>query len=398
MRRPRLLRTLPFLLLGLGTTIAVALILAASVAVQDGPVTQSQSFDDEEDWSVTRWDRAGAVLIHSVRTEPARGAAWSPQQAAGAPDTPGAGDHASAWASLGQDNGPEWLILHYPDPVTPRELHVYENYCPGALVKVTVFDADDHETVAWTGTDPTPAGTPSGVSKVPLNTDVKTRKVKIHLASEKVPGWNEIDAVALIDDAGQTQWAKRVSASSTYARPANTAGNAIGDPATILPSWTGLTAARPQPGDTRKEVLIDARGWPLLALKSERDLGARAPVLTQGSGPVYTGFVPQRGLVAVSTPSTSFGPTPLPLRPIWPGLLGNTAFYALLWAALWYAVAVPRRFVREVARVRSGQCVRCGYDLGYDFQSGCPECGWRRDRATVATRLPIEQPANGDAP
>src|SRR5687768_17577323 len=111
MRRPRLLRTLPFLLLGFATTVAIALILAATVAVQEGPVTQAQSFDDDEDWTVTRWDRAGAVLVHSVRTEPARGAAWSPQQAAGAPDTPGPGDRSTAWASLSQDAGPEWLIL-----------------------------------------------------------------------------------------------------------------------------------------------------------------------------------------------------------------------------------------------------------------------------------------------
>ena len=41
----------------------------------------------------------------------------------------------------------------------------------------------------------------------------------------------------------------------------------------------------------------------------------------------------------------------------------------------------PRRFVREVGRVRSGRCIVCGYDLGYDFIAGCPECGWRRPAA-----------------
>jgi hypothetical protein len=75
----------------------------------------------------------------------------------------------------------------------------------------------------------------------------------------------------------------------------------------------------------------------------------------------------------------------VPLRPIWSGLAVNTLFYAAIWAGIYAALVVPRRFVREVARFRRGACIACGYDLGYDFIHGCPECGWRRD-------------ANGQAP
>ena len=55
------------------------------------------------------------------------------------------------------------------------------------------------------------------MSKVAVTTDVTTRRVKIYLACTKVPGWNEIDAVALIDDKGGKQWAVHADASSTYA-------------------------------------------------------------------------------------------------------------------------------------------------------------------------------------
>ncbi len=59
----------------------------------------------------------------------------------------------------------------------------------------------------------------------------------------------------------------------------------------------------------------------------------------------------------------------LPLRPIWPGFLVNTLFYA---AVLWLLICGPfalRRFVR----VKHGLCPACAYPIG---ESGvCSECG-----------------------
>ena len=43
-----------------------------------------------------------------------------------------------------------------------------------------------------------------------------------------------------------------------------------------------------------------------------------------------------------------------------------------------YRLTKPRRFFLEISRLKRGCCVTCGYDLGYDFPRGCPECGWRR--------------------
>jgi hypothetical protein len=65
---------------------------------------------------------------------------------------------------------------------------------------------------------------------------------------------------------------------------------------------------------------------------------------------------------------------PFGYKPIWPGLLFNSAFYgAILWL-LWFGPGISRRRSRR----RRGLCVSCGYDLrGSAAGAGakCPECG-----------------------
>ena len=64
-------------------------------------------------------------------------------------------------------------------------------------------------------------------------------------------------------------------------------------------------------------------------------------------------------------------PWMLPLRPIWPGFVGNTLFHAGL---LWLLVRGP--FVlRRVIRSKRGQCPHCGYPV--NESPVCTECGHR---------------------
>jgi hypothetical protein len=393
--RRRLGRMMVLLLLGAATTLGVAWVLAVTVDVQQGAASSAETFVGHVHWAVSRYDRAGAAQVRSVRRV---GVDWSPQQAAGAPDTPTAGDQVTAWASASADAGEEWLLLHYAKPVIPREVHVYENCAPGALAKVSVIGEDDVEQVAWVGQDPTPQGAPMGTSKVPVDVDVPTNRVRIYLACDKVPGWNEVDAVGLLDEEGQSHWARRVEASSTYASGSR-AGGTVGNPMTLIPSWCDLDqpAAAVQAGDANfEDRIVDARGWPMLALYSDRDMTvATAPGVPCGAGTTgapsgisISGFT---GISAVTTPGSG-GPVPIPLRPIWGGLAANIAIYAVLWWLLWLGCTVPRRFIVEVARFRRGACIRCGYDLGYEFVAGCPECGWRRDRATPPTAATTAPP------
>jgi hypothetical protein len=395
--RRRVTPLLLFLLIGLATTAGVAFLLTLLVEVQQGPQSQAESLVDDERWTVNRWDRAGAVRVRSARV---RGLNWSPQQAAGEPDTPVVGDQVTAWASSSSDAGTEWLVLHYAKAVVPRELHVYESCGPGALFRVTVLDEGGNEVPAWEGTDPSAGGggarTPGGVavSKVPLSVKVATNRVKIYLASDKVPNWNEVDAVALIGESGERQWARHVQASSTYASAGAAQGGSGGNPALITPGWAELAPAREafaSGAANREERVVDGRGWPLLAFYSETDLlasgTARVAVTAGGRGrtPAARSVTGSRqlglsGALAVSTPAgASDVRPPIPMRPIWSGVAVNTVFYAACWLAVWGMLTIPRRFVRDLARVRRGACIGCGYDLGFDFVHGCPECGWRRD-------------------
>ncbi len=60
----------------------------------------------------------------------------------------------------------------------------------------------------------------------------------------------------------------------------------------------------------------------------------------------------------------------IPLRPIWPGLLANTLFYA----ALTLVLLAGLRLRRTRRRRAHGRCVACGYELG-EGVGVCPECG-----------------------
>jgi hypothetical protein len=145
---------------------------------------------------------------------------WGPEQATGPPDTFRAGDIVTAWASRTDDGQPEWLLLRFAKPVRPSGLLIYETYNPGAVHRVSLFQADGTEIVAWSGEDPTPPGSEKGISAIPLKADFLVDQVRIHLDSPAVKGWNEIDAVGLRGLERKTQWAIAAQASSTYAKEA----------------------------------------------------------------------------------------------------------------------------------------------------------------------------------
>jgi hypothetical protein len=167
--------------------------------------------------------RFGAGLPEAKAAVPDGKRSWGPEQATGSPDSQNGSDQSSAWASLTEDDQDEWLVLSYEREVSATGIKVYENYKPGALSRVTIFTADGSEVEVWRGQDPTSADQQSGVSSIDFSGRYWTDRVKIYLDSRRVKGWNEIDAVALIDDSGRTLWATGAEASSTYASHSQTA-------------------------------------------------------------------------------------------------------------------------------------------------------------------------------
>jgi hypothetical protein len=148
---------------------------------------------------------------------PGQKRAWGPEQACGPPDTHLAGDIQTAWASQTPDGQDEWLRLHYSKAVVPAAVQVYETFNPGALYRITARKPDGSEVELWSGDDPVKPDAGMGVACIPVKADFATDCITIYLKSTKVPGWNEIDAVGMVDQQNNQQWAASAEASSTFA-------------------------------------------------------------------------------------------------------------------------------------------------------------------------------------
>ncbi len=154
-------------------------------------------------------------------TDTLKAPAWSPEQATGVPDTFEYGDMRTAWASLTPDGQQEWLELTF-DPIQGTAIQVYETYNPGAVSKATVRTTQGKERVVYQSTpkpqsEAVPPETMPRVFEIPLHEQQSITRVTLVLDSEIVPGWNEIDAVAIRDRSGQPHWATSARASSTFA-------------------------------------------------------------------------------------------------------------------------------------------------------------------------------------
>lgn len=147
---------------------------------------------------------------------------WGPEQATGPADTQLAGDVPTAWAPREQDGGEEWLKLDYEKVTDLAEIVVRETYNPGAVRKVTAFLPDGREVTIWEGVEPEATAPVDRRFMVPYS--MQAASVKVYLDTRRVPGWNEIDAVEVIGRDGSRQWAKKASASSTFAEQGGLGG------------------------------------------------------------------------------------------------------------------------------------------------------------------------------
>lgn len=172
--------------------------------------------------------------------------------------------------------------------------------------------------------------------------------------------------------------------------------------------WSSHGRSVPMPAQQRGTT---PGAWPQSHLTQDR-LRAGVPfrslqsrTSTDTATPMRTGTFPARrmwleGENLFATTGARFASASLyviPLRPYWPGLLADSAFFALAWRL---AVAMFIR-ARNRSRTRRGLCVKCKYDLK-DLPT-CPECGTPVPRTPQATvpRPPVAitpaPTAEGDA-
>lgn len=197
---------------------------------------------------------------------------WGPEQLIGEPNTLQHGDQPTAWASKGQDDQDEWLLLEYPAPVAASGIKIYETYNPGSISKISAFGLDGREEEVWAGQDNPPAEA-IFVNQKNFPRTIKTNRIKLYLDSMRVPGWNEIDAVGLIDKAGQTHWASNADCSSTYA--------GIATPVAVRGGWrTGFVPA--QPDLAQLMMQLQQMQADINELRQKAGLPPRPQILPQG--------------------------------------------------------------------------------------------------------------------
>jgi len=124
----------------------------------------------------------------------------------------------TAWAPRASNGGMQWVIVEFPQAVDVSKIEIVETYNPGAIVRVSSVSTPGDATEIWSGTDPIVPVAGMGTAVIKPKVATHTRRIKIELDTSKVPGWNEIDAVSIIDEKGNIQWASRAWASSSFGK------------------------------------------------------------------------------------------------------------------------------------------------------------------------------------
>ena len=126
---------------------------------------------------------------------------YSPSRATGPPDVyPNHSDDVDAWASLNPDGGREWIQLGYSEPCPIARVGVYQTFHPGAIDSIYVRDAlDGTLQLVYSAIPAAQPPVASILTALFPQTSFPVDAVRITLASDQVPGWNEIDAVLIAD-------------------------------------------------------------------------------------------------------------------------------------------------------------------------------------------------------
>ena len=151
-----------------------------------------------------------------------------------------------------------------------------------------------------------------------------------------------------------------------------------------VPSWSvGNQIA----SEASAEVFEDERGWPFLSLRCtwHEEQPFSLPNEPVDGGLSIRALEPDwmiERTMMMGSPDMDYVHTDqhraLPLIPIWPGLLGSTLFYSLLWLPVVF-VAGGLGVVRRRFRRAKNRCTQCGYSLHKLEADTCPECGWGKN-------------------
>jgi len=125
---------------------------------------------------------------------------WSSFVALGSPDTyPDYGDIQTAWASKTADGKDEFLTIAYDTAQTVNNISIYETFNPGAVTEVSIRNKSNGFWISvYSGEADLHLPKKSRIMEISFpTTQFLVDAVKIAVSSNKVAGWNEIDAVSI---------------------------------------------------------------------------------------------------------------------------------------------------------------------------------------------------------
>lgn len=130
-------------------------------------------------------------------------------------------------------------------------------------------------------------------------------------------------------------------------------------------------------------ISITRFGFPAFTLRSETLVTDPIPGSTTTPSVIARGAIMDENAIPLTVINAALGSKPtiwphatyiwFPYQPIWSGLIINTLIYGVL---LWILLYILRS-IRHDRRLHKGTCPYCAYELGFNYATGCPECGWR---------------------
>ncbi len=111
---------------------------------------------------------------------------------------PATGQSDCAWspAKMANPEG-EWIKVGFDNPMEIEQIAVAENYNPGSISKIFVYDLADKPNLVYQNPNVNSLKVKGRMFSIFVKTDYKVKAVEIFLNTGRVPGFNQIDAIAI---------------------------------------------------------------------------------------------------------------------------------------------------------------------------------------------------------
>jgi hypothetical protein len=160
-----------------------------------------------------------------------------------------------------------------------------------------------------------------------------------------------------------SQW-DALGSNAVMRQPIHTDSYALGHPAGAGPAWSCVQTV-PTPFQSRSYnfQMELAYGWPMRCLIAEYE---STPAM------IFTRWDHVSG-IQIPLSDHAFGvPRALPIKPIWSGIVVNTALWTMMLSPIFPLMKFAKR-CKMHRRIAKGVCPHCAYPVG--FSETCTECG-----------------------